>query len=142
MIQQVSGRLVAVGSSGKSGGGTRLALHALTSNGQPDSSFAGTGSVTLDFGTGSTQGFALAQDTRVESLALYVTGAWDGNGSDAAMVVARYTADGGVDATLLGPGVRYNGTAPAGHALALGQDAKPLIGGVLAGNGALWQVLR
>jgi uncharacterized delta-60 repeat protein len=133
MVMQPSNRLVAVGSRGKSSGSS-VSMIGLQFNGNKDSGFGSNGIANYDI-SGATNSSAndVALDGRTG--AIYLAGS-----ADSTLLLARYNQDGTSDG--MPSTARVSGTSPVGYALALAQDAKPVVAGVNGGQFNVWGALR
>lgn len=133
MVMQPSNRLVAVGSRGKSSGSS-VSMIGLSFNGNKDAGFGSNGIANYDIsGVNSGAANDIALDSRTG--AIYLAGS-----ADNSLLLARYNQDGTSDG--MASTARVFGSAPVGYSIALGQDSKPLVGGVNGGVFALFSALR
>mgnify|MGYP001132845754 CR=1 FL=1 len=126
---QPDGKIVVAGSTG-SASAQNYALVRYNADGSLDTTFSGDGLVSTDFAGGTDRGYALALQGDGK---LFVSGyATTTNGVDFA--VARYTADGSLDATFDTDGkalVDFNAEYENGLSAALQADGKLLVAGLI-----------
>jgi uncharacterized delta-60 repeat protein len=133
LFQPSTNRVVAVGSRGKASGSS-LSMIGLLFNGNTDASFGSSGITNVDIaGVTSAAANGVTQDARTG--ALYLAGS-----ADSSLLLARYSANGLSDG--MASTARVVGTAPVGYSIALGQDSKPLVGGVNNASFNVWGLLR
>jgi len=137
LIVQPDGRLVVGGSALSYATGEVFALARYGSDGSLDSSFGSSGRVTTFFGTysyGGLKAMALQDDGK-----LVATGTFQSPSGGNAIGVARYNADGSLDATFGSSGLTlvttfYYWEAPDARAVVVQPDGKILVASPAAGQ--------
>jgi len=127
---QPDGKIVAAGDAGFRTGNSRFALARYNGDGTLDTSFGGDGKVTTNWTSGNdpVSSLLLQPDGKI-----VVAGGVAHNGRNPRLAVARYEADGTLDATFSGDGkVTTDATAAKDYAnaVALQADGKILAGGI------------
>ena len=98
---EADGKIVAAGDAGLGSGDSRFAVARYNADGTLDSTFGGDGKVTTQFGPRDdpVAGLALQIDGKV-----VVSGGTNSNGKNPKIALARYNADGTLDAAFSGDG--------------------------------------
>src|SRR3989442_511852 len=121
---QSDGKIVVAGSSDP-GGNSDFALVRYNADGSLDTTFGGTGKVTTDFGgTDGVQSVAIESDGKI------VVAGYSSISGNVVFALARYNADGGLDATFGGTGkVTTDVAGGVGRSVAMQNDGKIVVAG-------------
>jgi uncharacterized delta-60 repeat protein len=134
VLVQADGKIVAAGHTSTSGGGFKFALVRYNNDGSLDTTFNGTGIVTINFGQlDDIHGLALQPDSKLVAVGSYFTG------SKVDLALARYNPDGSLDASF-GTGGKVTtdlgGQNQSAQSAVIQADGKLVVAGVYAPKAA------
>lgn len=125
VVIQTDGKIIVAG-TGATGGGYDFAVVRYNSNGSLDTSFGGTGKVTVPVGSGVDNGYSVALQADGK-----VVVAGTAEGSPFRIGVVRLNANGTLDATFNGSGkvITAIGSSASGNAVRVQEDGKIVVAG-------------